>query len=231
MVEGIADTVALPDGSVETRRLVEAFTGTIPHIFETSADFCLELSSHAPSETKEDAQSDAKGVMAPDASTTGTPPSAKNPEGSLTAMCQAGKWEDIEISFTSEERVQITMGAETETRNYEEMGFANKTKMAEGGGVISVAADGRTWAGVEKRMQQIRKVPPGQRDRWSSGGPAEEVGTTRIFDSSLCTRRRSAGRAKTGYASPFQENGAASVVQMLFLLRIHSSSLELPIRC
>jgi hypothetical protein len=83
---------------------------------------------------------------------------------------QAYKWEDIEISFLSDERVQITMGTQTETRNYEEMGFASKQNgtpvlawstlrmMAEAGGVIKVAADSRKWADVEKRMQEIRKV-------------------------------------------------------------------------
>jgi hypothetical protein len=38
---------------------------------------------------------------------------------------QADKWEDIEILFLSDHRVEITLGTQTETRNYEEMGFAS----------------------------------------------------------------------------------------------------------
>src|ERR1022692_2327545 len=35
------------------------------------------------------------------------------------------RWEDIEISFLSDERVQIQIGSQRETRNYDEMGFAD----------------------------------------------------------------------------------------------------------
>jgi hypothetical protein len=177
VVEGIVDTVALPDGSIETRTLVEAFTGTIEHIFETSADFCLELGSHAPADAAEEARSDAKGAVAPDANGEGAAPantpartSEGSPTGAAKSKCQADKWEDIEISFLSDERVQITMGTHIETRNYDEMGFASKQNgtpvlawktlrvMAEAGGVIRVASDSGKWAKVEKRVQEIRKV-------------------------------------------------------------------------
>ena len=82
----------------------------------------------------------------------------------------AAKWEDIEISFLSDERVQITVGTQSETRNYAEMGFASKkngtpvlawvtlSAMARAGGVMRFACDSRKWAEVEKRMQEIRKV-------------------------------------------------------------------------
>jgi hypothetical protein len=82
---------------------------------------------------------------------------------------QAVNWEDIEVSFLSEERVQISIGPQGETRNYEEMGFGSKKNgspvlawaalriLAEGGGVIRIAADGGKWAVLEKRMQEIRK--------------------------------------------------------------------------
>lgn len=60
VVEGIVETVPLPDGSVETRTRIEGIIGTIEHIFDTSADFCLERGSHAPPDTTE--------VTAPDAS-------------------------------------------------------------------------------------------------------------------------------------------------------------------
>jgi hypothetical protein len=43
---------------------------------------------------------------------------------SKTARVQ--QWGDIEVIFLSDERVQIKIGAESETRNYAEMGFASK---------------------------------------------------------------------------------------------------------
>lgn len=171
VVEGVVETVTLPDGSVETRTRVEGITGTIERIFEISADFCLELGSHAPLDATEEAQPDATGVIAPDARAEGvTQPNtrAETPQGS--PIGEAYKWEDIEISFLSDERVQITMGTQTETRNYAEMRLANKKNgtpvlawntlrtMAQAGGVIKVASDSRKWAEVEKRMQEIRKV-------------------------------------------------------------------------
>jgi hypothetical protein len=80
-------------------------------------------------------------------------------------------WDAIEISFLSDERVQIRNGANSETRNYAEFGFAdgrsNKANqawetlraLAEQGGIIrDTAKTGRTWPKVEKRMQEIRKV-------------------------------------------------------------------------
>jgi len=170
VVEGIVDTVTLPDGSVETRTLVEAFTGTIEHIFETSADFCLELGSHAPLEVKEEAQSEVKEAVAPGAKAGGAEQANMRSPAGAEPRCQASKWEDIEISFLSDERVQITIGTQIETRNYHEMGFASKQNgtpvrawqvlrsMAETEGVVRVASDTGKWATVEKRMQEIRKV-------------------------------------------------------------------------
>ena len=84
-------------------------------------------------------------------------------------------WGAIEILFLSDERVQIRNGAQTETRNYAELGFADrrvergKTKpnlawvtlraMAELNGIIRDGAKtGADWSKVEKRMQNIRKA-------------------------------------------------------------------------
>jgi hypothetical protein len=41
-------------------------------------------------------------------------------------LIQANKWEDIEILFLSDDRVEITLDTQTETRNYAEMGFGKK---------------------------------------------------------------------------------------------------------
>ncbi len=84
---------------------------------------------------------------------------------------EATTWDIIEISFLSDERVQIRSGAKTETRNSAEFGFEDRRSgkpiqawetlraLAEQGGIIrDTAKTGRTWPKVEKRMQEIRRV-------------------------------------------------------------------------
>jgi hypothetical protein len=58
----------------------------------------------------------------------GQPVAQGQPEaqGNTEATRKAQEWEDIEISFLSDERVQITTGNQTETRNYGELGFMDK---------------------------------------------------------------------------------------------------------
>ena len=81
------------------------------------------------------------------------------------------EWEAIEISFLSDERVQIRNGKDNDTRNYQEWGFADRrTKkpnlawitlrnLAEARGVIQASTKpGGSWVKVEKRMQEIRKA-------------------------------------------------------------------------
>lgn len=84
------------------------------------------------------------------------------------------RWEDIEVSFLSDERVQIRIGNQTETRNYSEIGFENRKngapvlawetlrELAKAGGVIRIASDSRRWAKLEKRIQEIRAKFKGQ---------------------------------------------------------------------
>jgi hypothetical protein len=84
-------------------------------------------------------------------------------------------WQAIEVSFLSDERVQIRNGTSIESRNYGELGFADRRAkhgnpkpnqawvtlrvMAEQKGVIRDAAKtGQDWPKVEKRVQEIRKV-------------------------------------------------------------------------
>jgi len=84
---------------------------------------------------------------------------------------EAATWDAIQISFLSDERVQIRNGANSETRNYFEFGFADgRSKKAnqawetlrvlaeEGGTIRDGAKISRTWPKVEKRMQEVRKV-------------------------------------------------------------------------
>jgi hypothetical protein len=80
------------------------------------------------------------------------------------------RWEDLEIRFLSEERVQVSAPGRLETRNYAEMGFLDRRSgqptlgwgalrlLAEHHGTISSGRQaGIKWAGVEKRVQEIRK--------------------------------------------------------------------------
>jgi hypothetical protein len=80
-------------------------------------------------------------------------------------------WQAIEISFLSDERVQIRNGTKTATYNYEELGFADRRNgkpdlawmtlrvLAEERGIIRDAGKtGVPWRKVEKRMQEIRRV-------------------------------------------------------------------------
>jgi len=89
----------------------------------------------------------------------------------LSNAAGAANWEDIEISFLSDERVQIRNGANSETLNYAEFGFEDGRSgkpnrawealrvLAAGRGIIRDAAKtGGKWPGVEKRIQEIRKV-------------------------------------------------------------------------
>jgi hypothetical protein len=47
-------------------------------------------------------------------------------DGAAKGPLRATSWADIEISFVSDERVQIHNGTDTETRNYDELGFADR---------------------------------------------------------------------------------------------------------
>jgi len=91
----------------------------------------------------------------------------KPPQGSLAI---AANWEDVEISFLSDERVQILSGGQHQTFNYGELGFADRRNgkpnqawvllrhLAESDGTVRDATWARgDWSKVEKRIQEIRK--------------------------------------------------------------------------
>jgi hypothetical protein len=84
---------------------------------------------------------------------------------------KARSWEDIDIVFLSEFKVQITINLQPQSpQNYAEMGFENKKnknpvaawetlrELAQHGGVCRVPANGKRWGQIEKRMQEIRKA-------------------------------------------------------------------------
>jgi hypothetical protein len=89
------------------------------------------------------------------------------PSRTSTAMT----WDKIEISFLSDERVQIRTGKLLETRNYAEFGFEDRRNgtpnrawvtlraLAEQRGIIQQPTNAhRDWPQVEKSIQEIRKI-------------------------------------------------------------------------
>lgn len=83
----------------------------------------------------------------------------------------AATWDAIEISFLSEERVEIRIGPKIETCNYSELGFEDRRNgtpnlawktlwlLAGQNGIIKdFATAGRDQSRVEKRIQDIRKA-------------------------------------------------------------------------
>jgi hypothetical protein len=81
---------------------------------------------------------------------------------------KARAWEEVEIRFLSDNRVQVKAGVQSEPLTYAEFGFEDgrsKTPtlawrtlrcLAEAGGTIKRTENGRTGAKLEKRIQQIR---------------------------------------------------------------------------
>jgi hypothetical protein len=80
-------------------------------------------------------------------------------------------WESVEITFLSEERVQISYSGTFETRNYGEFGFADrrnevpskawealKQLALAGGNIAEPKSPGQSWRNVEKRIQEIRSI-------------------------------------------------------------------------
>ena len=92
--------------------------------------------------------------------------------GSKGQRADTAPWRAIEILFLSDERVQIHSGTGTETRNYAELGFADRRggkpnrawltfrAMAEeiSASFGTGAKTNAKWPNVEKRIQEIRKV-------------------------------------------------------------------------
>jgi hypothetical protein len=82
------------------------------------------------------------------------------------------KWEDLEISFLSDERVQIISGGRTETRNYGELGFMDRRgggKPNQGWGVLRALAlargtihnsarNSKDFVAMGKRIERMRKT-------------------------------------------------------------------------
>lgn len=99
-------------------------------------------------------------------------PAKKEARGSpQSSGAGAATWDTIEISFLSDERVQIRNGTDDKTYNYAELGFVDSRNgkpnqawvtlrdLAEDRGRIAIAARRvSSWPKVEKRVQEIRKA-------------------------------------------------------------------------
>jgi hypothetical protein len=86
------------------------------------------------------------------------------------AMVAESAWEDIEISFISDERVQVKVGAKVQTFNYDEMGFRDRRtgKPNEGWGLLRALAradgvipesarDSKDFIAMGKRIERVRQ--------------------------------------------------------------------------
>jgi hypothetical protein len=103
----------------------------------------------------------------------GVQPSLPSDESQLEARIAAGasagneeiNWEKINISFLSDERVQVEVGRQVETRNYVEMGFEDKRsgKPNQAWGLLRALAVAplalERYAIVFGRSEQLTKAP------------------------------------------------------------------------
>jgi len=100
-----------------------------------------------------------------------SPPTSGQVSARTTIEIAPRSWNNIEISFLSDERVQIRDGQKSETRNYAEFGFEDgrsekpnlawetlRTLAEQNGTLRQPTRQHETWPHVEKRIQDIRKV-------------------------------------------------------------------------
>lgn len=144
-------------------------SGWIDRVLIASADFCAELETHV-FHSSSIAPLQQRKVTAREGQTQPTTSGAslieRRPEGER----RPATWEKVQVSFLSDERVQITVLDKTYTQNYSEMGFSDGRSerpikawyflraLAERDGDICVAPENTDWGRVEKRVQEIRKI-------------------------------------------------------------------------
>jgi hypothetical protein len=159
-----------PDGS-----LLELRDGSIDDVLKQSITLCHVLEAGGaeslPKDTSGRRRAAAGGFTKPGSLHPDSPTAV---DGGTEVNGSGASWDAIEISFLSDERVQIRNGAKTETRNYAELGFSDRRAkggqpkpniawvtlraMAEQNGIIRDGTTGGVWRKVEKRMQYIRKT-------------------------------------------------------------------------
>jgi hypothetical protein len=155
---------------------VYLWLGTIPNAVKASECLCIELESIQSDVQRQD-KSRAGGKEPPGIMGRATNPRPIHAD-STKAVVKVNKkplsvadWRAVEISFLSDERVQIRNGAKIETLNYHELGLADRRNgkpslawvtlrvLAQERGIIGKGATtGDMWSVVEKRMQEINKV-------------------------------------------------------------------------
>jgi hypothetical protein len=161
-----------PDGS-----MLESRDGSINDVVKESITLCHVLEADGVEPLSKDSGRDTR--AAEGGFTRPVPPQPESPTtvvGGKEENWSGTDWAAIEILFLSDERVQIRNGAQTETRNYAELGFADRRiergktakpnvawvtlrTMAEQNGIIRDGTKtGVAWPKVEKRMQFIRKA-------------------------------------------------------------------------
>ena len=95
---------------------------------------------------------------------------AENQPGSGVRV-RPQKWEDLEISFLSDHRLELRVAGQAETLNYSEISLADRRSgkpnqswgvllaLAQGGGVIpETARNSKQWLALEKQIERTRKV-------------------------------------------------------------------------
>jgi len=95
------------------------------------------------------------------------------PRAPSTVKTKLTGWDILEITFLSDERVQIAHGRVRETKNYQEFGFADMRnevprkawevlqQLAATGGILENAGNlprNSSWPKLEKRVIEIRKI-------------------------------------------------------------------------
>ncbi len=109
-----------------------------------------------------------RGGSSQSAANTGTGGNAAISE-QAAAPPNASTWEEIEISFISDERVQMKVGKQLQTGNYAEMGFADRrsekpnqgwgmlrTLAAAGGVIPDSARNSKDFMAMGKRIERVR---------------------------------------------------------------------------
>jgi hypothetical protein len=96
---------------------------------------------------------------------------AKAPAEPPATRTVEGVWEDIEISFLSDERVEVKIGTQVRTLNYAEMGFRDRRSgnpnqawgllralAHAGGGIPDSARNSKDFMAMGKRIERMRKT-------------------------------------------------------------------------
>ena len=170
---GLIEFAAMEDGTIQRLIYWDNTTTTIANLFRNSANFCLKLRSLAPDAELYAAEGTAARAIGrasqkmPVSRTQLTNPK----EDAATSAPAAQRWENIEITFLSDERVEILIDRHRETHNYSELGFNDRRTgkpneqwavlqlLARNDGTLpDEARTGKQWEAISKRIERTRKT-------------------------------------------------------------------------